>query len=79
MFSPQFQQIISKHGLNLNHAWNKAKVAGHKGRHTHAYHRFMLKNLQTINKTAGGNTKKFLKHFNRLKKRIMRNPRLMYL
>ncbi|MAT43334.1 MAG: hypothetical protein CL609_13420 [Anaerolineaceae bacterium] len=74
-----FREITDKYKLDLNGDWNKRFLEGHNGRHTNAYHRWVLEKLKEIDISANGNVIEFLKQFEEnIKKPVMRNPRLPY-
>jgi len=76
-FTPQFESIASKYGLNLNDSWNMQLLA-HKGRHATKYHQFMLQSVRSIDKIAQGNQAIFLAKFQGLKNTVIQNPSMMY-
>ena len=50
----------------------------HRGRHTNAYHKLILEDLQNINKIANGNKSKFIYYFNlKVKQRIINDPKII--
>lgn len=59
VFTPLFEAIVVKYGLTLNDAWNLESLP-HQGRHTTAYHQFVLAAVQKADKEAKGNVTKFL-------------------
>ncbi|SHH28624.1 DNRLRE domain-containing protein [Clostridium grantii] len=77
LFTPQFKKIVGKYGLNLNGDWNKALMP-HQGRHTNAYHNYILKEIKRIHSIAKGDKTKFLKLFNRLKQDVINDPNILY-
>jgi RHS repeat-associated protein len=63
-YSPKFKDVADKYDLNLNKGWNVRALEGHRGRHTNAYHEFMLQMLYEIDKIAGGDPEAFLHGIN---------------
>ncbi|SFH57080.1 intein C-terminal splicing region [Pseudobutyrivibrio sp. OR37] len=57
-YTPKFNKIVKKYGLNLDGNWNKAMMP-HQGRHTYAYHDYVLKNMEKIDSIARGDVKIF--------------------
>jgi hypothetical protein len=58
-YTPRFEEILAKYGLTLNDPWN-LELLPHQGRHTTAYHEFVLTMVTTADKEAKGDRKKFL-------------------
>jgi hypothetical protein len=77
-FQPQFEDIISRYGLKLDEAWNKAKLP-HKGRHANDYHKWVLEKMKEADDIANGNVNNFLVEF---KKKVIdpvtKKPEMMY-
>ncbi|ULC57923.1 DUF6443 domain-containing protein [Flaviramulus sp. BrNp1-15] len=77
VYTGQMGKIAKKFGLDLDGAWNKMLLP-HLGRHPNAYHNFVLSGMQKASMEAGGNTKVFLKLFNKyVKKPVINNPKLL--
>lgn len=76
-YTPQFQAVLDKYGLNLNESWNK-ELLPHGGRHATEYHEYMLAGIKDIDAIAQGNADIFLKQFEVLKSTIRANPEMMY-
>lgn len=76
-YTPQFQEITNKYGLDLKGAWNK-EVLPHQGRHPNAYHDFMLDNVRQFDNIANGDKDLFLDLFNGLKQTVNNNPEMLY-
>lgn len=75
-YTPQFNKIVSKYGLDLNGDWNK-QLMRHRGRHPNEYHKYILNRMQIIDKNVGGNVDLFIQEFNKLKKEISNNPYML--
>ncbi len=78
-FTPKFEEITSKYGLDLKNAWNIEPMSNHCGRHTIAYHEYMLEKLYSIHSEANGNQEIFLKLFNEVKQTIINTPEILYM
>lgn len=76
-FTPAFEEIVQKYGLDLDGDWNK-EVMKHLGRHPHEYHRFVLETMQTIDGIAAGNVDVFLNLYDLyVKQTVINNPILL--
>ena len=75
-YTGKFRDIVSKYGLDLNKEWNIEEMP-HLGRHPNAYHEYMLKHLEKIDKEANLNVDKFMKLFEKLKDVIKDNPAML--
>ena len=78
-YTPQFKEITDQYGLNLNKDWNIRPLKGHRGRHTNAYHDYMLDELKKIHAVAQGDKGKFLNEFNKVINKVMDNPSMAYM
>jgi|GEM_PF-4272404 len=76
-FVNRFKKITDQYGLDLNDSWNLEFMTGHKGRHTHDYHRFMLKETIRIHDIANGNKTIFMQEFNNLKTTVKNNSGML--
>lgn len=65
--------------MNLNDAANKLFLAGHKGRHTVAYHQYVLQRLETAIKSLKGNeyVQALKTELNMLKTELTKNPEIV--
>ena len=76
-YTKQMANIANKYGLDLHGEWNKAAMP-HLGRHTHAYHEFVLRGMEEAAIGAGSNRSKFLRLFNKyVRKPVLQNPNLL--
>ncbi len=76
-YTPQFEKIVSEYGLDLDDDWNIIELPNHHGRHTSAYHEYVLeqtKNIASNSKT----TDQFLAGFQTVVETIKKNPRMPY-
>ena len=55
-WTPRFEAIFKKAGLNLNDAINKVRVPGHKGPHSEGYHMYVQKQLLSATQGLKANT-----------------------
>ena len=62
-YTPIFRTKAEKNDLDLNDAWNTKKMDHHRGRHTKAYHDFMLEMVNYIDSIAQSNQRLFLEGF----------------
>ena len=76
-FTPQFEEITSKYGLDLNGSWNIDSLP-HMGRHATQYHQYMIESITRIDAVAQGNVNIFLSQFEATKAVIRANPAMMY-
>jgi RHS repeat-associated protein len=78
IYSPQYEVILKKYGLNVNDNWNKA-ILPQSGKHPIQYHDFVLDELRKIDAIANGNKEHFLKLFEeRIVQPIRQNPDRLY-
>ena len=75
-YTPQFQKIADKYGLDLNEKWNKDFLE-HIGRHPNAYHDYVLDNMKNYDEIAQGDREIFLKLYDNMKKVIKENPNML--
>jgi hypothetical protein len=75
-WTPQFNKIVGRYGLDLDDAWNMDRLP-HLGRHPNAHHQFMFNEIIRIDSVSGGNTSMFLKEFGSLKQTIINNPDML--
>lgn len=84
-YTPLFQNIVGKYGLNLDGPWNK-KLLPHHGRHTTEYHQFVYERMLEIDSEAQQKNSPisklffFLNQFNSKVKQVVNdNPSMLYL
>ena len=58
-YSPQYQEILDRYNMSLDSQENIVELGGHRGRHTNAYHDFMLNALIGADQIAQGNLDEF--------------------
>ena len=76
-YTPQFEEIANKYGLDLDDAWNKGLLP-HQGRHPNAYHDYVLDSMKQFDEIAQGDQEVFLELFESMKKNIQANPDMLY-
>ena len=74
--TPQFEKIASKYKLDLNGNWNKVSMP-HAGRHPNDYHKYILRQMDNIDKVAQGNKSVFLTEFGKVQQTIINNPGML--
>ena len=75
-YTPKFEEITGKYGLDLDGAWNKQSMP-HQGRHPNNYHKYILSEMRNIDNIAQGSKGKFLDMFEGVKKTITDNPDML--
>lgn len=83
-YTPLFQDIVGKYGLDLDGWWNKG-ILPHHGRHTKNYHQFVYEKMLEIDALAQqrdteiGQKFCFLTYFNLYVKKVINdNPSMLY-
>lgn len=84
-YTPLFQAIVEKYGLDLDGWWNKKRLP-HHGRHTIDYHQFVYEKMLEIDEQAQQRETEFgqklcflIQFYFRVKKVINENPGMLYL
>ena len=77
IYTPQFEEIAKKYGLDLDDIWNK-KYMSHQGRHPNEYHQFVLDRMRQYDDLAQGDKDIFLKLYEQMKIKIEDNPDMLY-
>lgn len=77
-YSPQYQEILDRYNMSLDNQDNIVELGGHRGRHTNAYHNFMLDALIAADKIAQGNPEEFYKGFIIIIDFLLGHPGLPY-
>ncbi|GBC63469.1 hypothetical protein DENIS_4463 [Desulfonema ishimotonii] len=62
-YTPEFERIICKYGLELDESWNK-RLLPHKGRHAERYHDWMLEQFREADSIAAGDKDLFIQYLN---------------
>ncbi|SHN49056.1 A nuclease family of the HNH/ENDO VII superfamily with conserved AHH [Butyrivibrio hungatei DSM 14810] len=76
-YTPQFEDIANKYGLDLDDAWNKEYMP-HQGRHPNEYHEYVLDNMIEFDKIAQGDKNIFINLYEKMKMHITDNPDMLY-
>jgi len=78
-WTQKMANVVKKYGLKLDEDWNKMPLAGHSGRHTNWYHRWVLERMKQAAREAGKDKDKFLELFDKyVIKPVLRDPTLPY-
>ena len=78
IYTPQFKEITDRYNMSLSAKENIISLPGHNGRHTNAYHDFMLSQLQLLDTIAAGSQEVFTEGFGIIKEFSDANPGLPY-
>ena len=77
-YTPLFEKVLEPFNLNLKDSWNIIPLQDHSGRHTNAYHEYILKEITSIASNSS-NSSDFLRGFKNLYNALENNPRLPYM
>ena len=77
-YTPQYQEITDRYNMSLDAKENIVELQGHRGRHTNAYHYFMLEALTNLDSIANGNTDTFYEGFRIIIQFLVDNDWLPY-
>ena len=77
-YTPLFKEIVSRFGLKLGGSWNIIPLENHHGRHTNAYHQYILKEITRMAEKASDKNA-FLKSFEIIVDALNKDPRLPYM
>lgn len=77
-YTPRYQAVMNRYGVLLSDSENIVPLRGHSGRHTNAYHEFMLNALYYIDNMAGGNVRIFKEGLGIMRDFLVNNPGLPY-
>ena len=77
-YTPQYEAVTARYNAELEQPWNTEHMSGHRGRHTNAYHDFMLQMLYEIDYIAQGDPRLFHEGFSVLKDYVLENPWITY-
>ena len=76
-YTPGFEEIASKYGLDLDDDWNIVKLQ-HQGTHPWEYHDFIESAMYKIDDMAKGDTLSFIDLWKQLGKLLQANPEMLY-
>ena len=77
-YTPQYKEITDRYNYSLSQQENIVDLENHKGRHTNAYHEFILTGLQAADEYAGGDSTKFIDCMHAIAKYVEDNSWLPY-
>lgn len=69
---------MKRYEMSLTAPENIVPLKGHSGRHTNAYHEFMLNALYSIDNGAGGDVRLFKEGLGIVRDSLVENPGLPY-
>ncbi len=75
-YTPQFEEIANKYGLDLDDSWNKEYMP-HQGRHPNEYHEYVLENMKQFDIIAQGDKNVFLQLYEKMKVHITDHPEML--
>ena len=78
IYTPQYKEITDRYNYSLSQQENIIDLGNHKGRHTNAYHEFILTGLKAADVYAGSDSAKFTEAMLTIAKYIENNPWLPY-
>lgn len=76
-YTPDFEAIAAKYGLDLDDDWNKITIK-HRGKHVWEYHDFILEQMEGYDSIAKGDKSLFLNLWDELRGIISANPEMLY-
>ena len=59
VYTPQYKEIMDRYDMAFDNQLNTVDLKGHRGRHTNAYHEFMLCTLISLDYLAAGSKELF--------------------
>lgn len=77
-YKPKFRKVTDNYKLSLDGDWNTVIMENHRGRHTNAYHEFMLDMVYFIDNVAQGSQGLFLEGFQLLADFVVQNNWIPY-
>ena len=77
-YTPQYKEVTDRYNMELSMKENIVELQGHSGRHTNAYHNFMLSSLNNLDAIANGNIPRFNEGFLLIVDFLKNNPGLPY-
>ena len=77
-YTPQYKEVTDRYNAELDQSWNTEYMYHHQGRHTNAYHNFMLQMLYEVDYVAQGDPMLFAEGFSILKDFIIANDWVLY-
>lgn len=77
-YTPQYKEVTDRYYLELDPKWNVVEISDHSGRHTNAYHDFMLNGVCEVDSVAQGDVDLFLEGFEIIIDFLLENTWIMY-
>ena len=77
-YTPQYKEVADRYNYSLDHSSNIVPLEGHKGRHTNAYHDFMIFSLNELDAKAAGDPVTFVEGMYIIGQFVKDNPGLPY-
>ena len=77
-YTPQYKEITDRYNFALTQQENVVSLPGHQGRHTKAYHGFILCCLEELNSIANGDSVIFVEGIRLLGEFIQENYWIPY-
>jgi hypothetical protein len=77
-YTPQYKEIADRYNFSLSQKENIIELISHKGRHTNAYHSFMLESLKALDTYAAGDSAEFLRGIAAIAELIVEKPWIPY-
>ena len=77
-YTPEYEELAGRYNMELDSQENTVVLGGHKGRHTNAYHDFVLFGMRELDKIADGNKELFTTGYKILVDYVKNNSYLPY-
>lgn len=77
-FTPQYKEIADRYNYSLSQQENIIELEGHHGRHSNAYHKYMLQSLKALDIYAAGDSAEFLRGVAAIADLIIEKPWIPY-
>lgn len=72
-YTEEMRALAKKYDLDLDQPWNKEPLPGHMGRHTDAYHEWVLEQMRRASREAEEDPAKFRELYERYVKDPVRS------
>ena len=77
-YTPQYKEIADRYNYSLSQQENIVALEGHHGRHSNAYHNYMLQCLKALDIYAAGDSAEFLRGIAAIADLIIEKPWIPY-
>ena len=77
-YTPQYKEIANRYNYSLSQQENIVELEGHHGRHTNAYHEYMLQSIKALDIYANGDSVEFLRGIAAIAELLRENKWLPY-